>query len=117
VSIGYIIIAGSLLFKVPQVGGGEYPSDNPYMLYKSQKKNHHHPPEGFHSLSLLPLTPQVARIFRKKSAEGISAYMYCMETLGVAMSLLFSVRKAFPFSTYGEAVFILLQNIAILVGE
>jgi len=115
VSVGYIIIAGSLLFKVPQVGGGEYPSDNPYMLYKSQKTTHDHPPEGSLSLSLYP--SQVVRISRKKSAYGIFAYVYCMKIVGVAISLLFSIRKAFPFSTYGKALFILLQNIAIRVGE
>lgn len=74
--VGYVIIAGSMLFKVPQA----------------------------------------ARIFRKKSAEGISATMYSLETVGIAMSLVFSIRSAFPFSTFGEAFFILAQNMAILAG-
>ena len=108
--MGYIIIAGSLLFKIPQVSSStsllQWPRSSIIVLPST------HSP--FPSLSPLP---QVARIFRKKSAEGISAYMYCMETVGVAMSLLFSIRQAFPFSAYGEAVFILIQNIAILVGE
>lgn len=56
------------------------------------------------------------RIFRKRSAEGISASMFTLETVGTSMSLLFSVRNAFPFSTYGEAFFILAQNVAILIG-
>lgn len=75
-AMGYVIIAGSMLFKVPQA----------------------------------------VRIFRKQSAEGLSASMYVLETAGIAMSLAFSMRNAFPFSTYGEAVFILLQNMAIMAG-
>lgn len=58
----------------------------------------------------------MVRIFNKRSAEGISSSMFCLETVGTTMSLLFSVRNAFPFSTYGEAFFILAQNVAILVG-
>jgi hypothetical protein len=42
--------------------------------------------------------------------------MFTLETVGTSMSLLFSVRNAFPFSTYGEAFFILAQNVAILIG-
>lgn len=75
-AMGYVVIAGSMLFKVPQA----------------------------------------VRIFRKKSAEGLSASMYILETAGIAMSLAFSMKNAFPFSTYGEAVFILLQNVAIMAG-
>jgi hypothetical protein len=43
--------------------------------------------------------------------------MFHLETVGIAMSLLFSMRNGFPFSTYGEAVFILIQNMGILLGE
>jgi uncharacterized protein with PQ loop repeat len=75
-AMGYVVIAGSMLFKVPQA----------------------------------------VRIFRKKSAEGLSASMYILESAGIAMSLAFSMKNAFPFSTYGEAVFILLQNVAIMAG-
>ena len=75
-AMGYLVIAGSMLFKVPQA----------------------------------------VRIFRKKSAEGLSASMYILESAGIAMSLAFSMKNAFPFSTYGEAVFILLQNLAIMGG-
>lgn len=75
-AMGYAVIAGSMLFKVPQA----------------------------------------VRIFRKKSAEGLSASMYILETAGIAMSLAFSMKNAFPFSTYGEAVFILIQNVAIMAG-
>lgn len=73
---GYVVIAGSMLFKLPQA----------------------------------------ARIFRKKSAAGLSSSMYILETIGIAMSLAFSIRNAFPFSTYGETVFIVLQNVVIMAG-
>jgi mannose-P-dolichol utilization defect protein 1 len=59
---------------------------------------------------------QAVRIFRKKSAEGLSSSMYSLETVGIGMSLAFSIRHAFPFSTYGESFFILIQNFAIMAG-
>lgn len=64
--------------------------------------------------SLLYKLPQVIRVIRRKSAQGISVLMYTLETLGTSFSALYFARRAFPFSTYGETVFIMIQNVILL---
>lgn len=38
---------------------------------------------------------------------------YVLETLGYAINLAYSARNSFPFSTYGENLFLTIQNVAI----
>jgi mannose-P-dolichol utilization defect 1 len=64
--------------------------------------------------SVMYKIPQVLRIARRKSGEGVSVTMYALETLGVSFSALYFARKAFSFSTYGELLFVMLQNVVIL---
>lgn len=40
--------------------------------------------------------------------------MYALETLGQTFCFVYFFRRAFPFSTYGETLFIMLQNVFIL---
>lgn len=40
--------------------------------------------------------------------------MYALETLGTTFSALYFARRSFPFSTYGENVFIMMQNVVLL---
>ena len=72
--LGYIIISGSALFKIPQV----------------------------------------VRIVQHKRSKGISLSMFALETVGMLLSLAFSIRSNFPISTYGETYFIVAQNLMIL---
>lgn len=51
---------------------------------------------------------------RRRSADGISVLMYSLETIGTTFSALYFARRAFPFSTYGEAIFIMIQNVILL---
>lgn len=64
--------------------------------------------------SMLYKIPQVFRVVRRRSAAGISVLMYSLETVGTTFSALYFARRAFPFSTYGETVFIMIQNIVLL---
>lgn len=64
--------------------------------------------------SMLYKLPQVLRVVRRRSAAGISVLMYSLETVGTTFSALYFARRAFPFSTYGETVFIMIQNIVLL---
>lgn len=64
--------------------------------------------------SLLYKIPQVLRIARRRSGEGVSVTMYSLETIGTTFSALYFMRRAFAFSTYGELVFVAVQNVAIL---
>jgi mannose-P-dolichol utilization defect 1 len=64
--------------------------------------------------SFLYKVPQVVRIARRRSGEGISVAMYSVETVATSLSALYFLRRAFPLSTYGELFFIVVQNIVIL---
>lgn len=57
--------------------------------------------------------PQIHKIWSAKSAHGLSLPSYILETLGYAISLAYAARSGFPFSTYGENVFMAAQNIVI----
>lgn len=59
--------------------------------------------------------PQVLLIISANSARGLSLTAYVLETLSYAISLAYSYRNSFPFSTYGENLFLTLQNVLITV--
>ena len=48
-----------------------------------------------------------------RSARGISFISYVLETLAYAITLAYSYRNEFPFSTYGENLFLTIQNAII----
>lgn len=48
-----------------------------------------------------------------RSARGISLPAYILETLAYAFTLAYSFRNEFPFSTYGENLFLTFQNVLI----
>ena len=47
------------------------------------------------------------------SARGLSLPAYVLETLSYAITLAYSFRNDFPFSTYGENFFLTIQNVVI----
>jgi mannose-P-dolichol utilization defect protein 1 len=57
--------------------------------------------------------PQVLLIINAHSARGLSFPAYVLETLSYAITLAYSFRNGFPFSTYGENFFLTLQNVLI----
>ncbi|THU78084.1 hypothetical protein K435DRAFT_877029 [Dendrothele bispora CBS 962.96] len=57
--------------------------------------------------------PQLILIIRARSARGISLESYALETLAYAINLAYSSRNHFPFSTYGENLFLTIQNIIV----
>jgi len=54
-------------------------------------------------------------VISANSARGLSLTAYVLETLSYAISLAYSYRNGFPFSTYGENLFLTIQNIIITV--
>eukprot|EP01080_Neovahlkampfia_damariscottae_P001193 gene1193-10707_t len=64
--------------------------------------------------SLLYKLPQIFSILRAKSVMGLSILSIFLELLGVTINLSYNFRKGFPFSTWGEYVFMLIQTIIIL---
>jgi mannose-P-dolichol utilization defect 1 len=57
--------------------------------------------------------PQILKISRSQSAEGLSFLSYLLETIAYTIGLAYNVRSGFPFSTFGETVFIVVQNVVI----
>ncbi|KAF5377332.1 hypothetical protein D9757_008009 [Collybiopsis confluens] len=57
--------------------------------------------------------PQLLLILRGRSARGLSLSAYVLETLAYGINLAYSFRNLFPFSTYGENLFLTIQNIFI----
>ena len=59
--------------------------------------------------------PQLLKLVNAESGAGLSITGYILETIGYIMTLSYNVRMRFPFSTYGETVFISVQNVLILL--
>jgi mannose-P-dolichol utilization defect protein 1 len=52
-------------------------------------------------------------VLRAQSARGLSLAAYTLETFSYAITLAYSSRNSFPFSTYGENLFLTIQNVFI----
>jgi len=57
--------------------------------------------------------PQLMLILSARSARGLSLPAYVLETLAYAITSAYSFRNKFPFSTYGENLFLTIQNTII----
>ena len=57
--------------------------------------------------------PQILKLLASQSAEGISFLSYLLETTSFLTTLMYSARKGFPFSTYGETAMIAAQDVVI----
>lgn len=57
--------------------------------------------------------PQIITIIRHRSAKGLSLTSFLLETCAYEIVLVYNTRLDHPFSTYGEVLFMTLQNICI----
>ncbi|OLL23578.1 Mannose-P-dolichol utilization defect 1 protein, partial [Neolecta irregularis DAH-3] len=57
--------------------------------------------------------PQLVTLLSSQSGHGVSVIAYILETAATIISLVYSARQGFSFSTYGEGLFISIQNILI----
>ncbi|KAI8136728.1 hypothetical protein BJV82DRAFT_638587 [Fennellomyces sp. T-0311] len=57
--------------------------------------------------------PQILTIINSGSARGLSLASYLLETLACCITFSYNWRQANPFSTYGETIFLTVQNIII----
>ncbi len=65
------------------------------------------------SASAVVKIPQLLKLYKSKSAVGLSFPAYLLETISYLISLAYNYRQGFPFSTYGETMFITIQNVVI----
>ncbi|KAF5352322.1 hypothetical protein D9757_014288 [Collybiopsis confluens] len=57
--------------------------------------------------------PQISLILRTSDSSGLSVSANVLETLSYLITLFYSYKNSFPFSTYGENVFLGVQNIVV----
>ncbi|EDV27471.1 Mannose-P-dolichol utilization defect 1 protein [Trichoplax sp. H2] len=54
--------------------------------------------------------PQIIKVYRAGSVEGLSLPSLIMELLAVVVNVAYNVVKGFPFSTWGEGAFLMIQT-------
>jgi mannose-P-dolichol utilization defect protein 1 len=52
---------------------------------------------------------------RSSSSDGISTTSYLLETFSFMISLFYNLKHDFPFTTFGETLFLTIQNCIILM--
>ncbi|EIE87327.1 hypothetical protein G6F46_010715 [Rhizopus delemar] len=57
--------------------------------------------------------PQIITILKDQSAQGLSLTSFIMETSAYEIVLMYNTRLQNPFSTYGEVLFMTIQNMII----
>lgn len=65
--------------------------------------------------SMIVKVPQIIKIIHSRSTHGLSGLSYLLETLAASITFGYNVRAGNPFSTYGETLFMALQNLVVLV--
>lgn len=70
---------------------------------------------GIVAASSIVKVPQILKLVRSRSAEGVSFLSYLLETAAYTISLAYNIRNGFPFSTFGETALIAGQNVIISV--
>ncbi|PVF97804.1 mannose-P-dolichol utilization defect 1 protein [Serendipita vermifera] len=57
--------------------------------------------------------PQLMLILKARHARGLSLPAFALETLAYLITLFYAYRNKYPFSTYGENLFLTIQNTLI----
>jgi len=65
--------------------------------------------------SLILKVPQILNIVKSGQVKGLNINMFLLELIGYSINLFYSYRQSLPFSTYGENVFMIVQNLVILL--
>ncbi|KAK2852102.1 hypothetical protein Q5P01_008378 [Channa striata] len=63
--------------------------------------------------SVMVKLPQILKLMGAKSAEGLSFKSVLMELLAITGTMAYSIANKFPFSAWGEALFLMLQTVTI----
>jgi len=64
--------------------------------------------------ALIVKVPQILKILRASSVENLSYLTFFLELAAVTFTCTYSYAKGFPFSTWGESLFIAIQVIILL---
>lgn len=93
--LGIGIVVGGSIMKLPQLMLSAHFS---LLFYRSLTNKHDAPPTA---------------VLKARSARGLSFTAYILETLSYAITTAYNYRNSYPFSTYGENLFLTAQNIVI----
>ncbi|XP_024144570.1 mannose-P-dolichol utilization defect 1b [Oryzias melastigma] len=63
--------------------------------------------------SVMVKLPQILKLMAAKSAEGLSFKSVLLELLAITGTMAYSIANKFPFSSWGEALFLMLQTVTI----
>ncbi|XP_015683116.1 mannose-P-dolichol utilization defect 1 protein [Protobothrops mucrosquamatus] len=63
--------------------------------------------------SLVVKMPQIVKILGAKSAEGLSFHSILLELVAISGTMAYSLAHDFPFSAWGEALFVMMQTVSI----
>ncbi|OCT59634.1 mannose-P-dolichol utilization defect 1 protein [Xenopus laevis] len=63
--------------------------------------------------SVMVKLPQIVKLVRAGSAEGLSFKSILLEMLALTGTMVYSITHGFPFSTWGEVLFLMLQTLTI----
>lgn len=58
--------------------------------------------------------PQILAVVRSRKATGLTASLFGLELISYTFTLAYSVASAFPFSTYGETLFMAIQSMSFV---
>jgi mannose-P-dolichol utilization defect 1 len=70
---------------------------------------------GIISAASIVKVPQIIKLVKSQSSEGLSFTSYLLETASFVITLAYNMRNGFPFSTYGETALIAIQDVVISV--
>ncbi|KAI4120571.1 MAG: hypothetical protein LQ338_006922 [Usnochroma carphineum] len=65
------------------------------------------------TLSSIVKIPQILKLLQSRSARGISFLGYVLETSAYLVTLVYSARRRFPFTAYGETALIAVQDVVV----
>lgn len=65
--------------------------------------------------AMIVKVPQILRVLLSRSTEGLSFLSYVLETLAASIAFAYNFRARNPFTTYGETLFMTLQNLVLLL--
>lgn len=68
--------------------------------------------------SALVKLPQIAKVLLSQSVQGLSLLAFLMEMTASSITFAYNLRAGNPFTTYGETLFVTLQNalLVLLIG-
>lgn len=63
--------------------------------------------------SILVKVPQIVKILKNKSGDGISVLSVTLDLVAITIAVAYSYVSSFPFSSWGDGAFLAIQTVAI----